>query len=191
MQKKQLLHSKKPLRYTFMHTHPYHQHYSASFVCTETEMKQSEMKWHAIQVLIVSSSRTGLHFFFCSSTQPDFFFNHKPISVLKKSEVALKSIFLKISGLHYASERAYHQQSSNSITYANGMEGNQCTCKKIRVDVFFQRKSIYTQSSQMPFLLMMKVKEDFDFKNLICPILDKSNFIIFMKFFFFHLWTFL
>lgn len=57
--------------------------------------------------------------------------------------------------------------------------------------MYFSKEKAFIPSSQMPFLLMMKVKEDFDFKNLICPILDKSNFIIFMKFFLFHLWTFL
>lgn len=37
----------------------------------------------------------------------------------------------------------------------------------------------------MPFCFMMKIKEAF--KNLIYPIFDKGNFIIFMNFFLFHL----
>lgn len=50
---------------------------------------------------------------------------------------------------------------------------------------FSKNNSIGTQSSLMPYFFVMKVKGAFDFKNLKCSILDKSNFIIFMKFLFF------
>ena len=74
------------------------------------------------------------------------------------------------------------------------MKENQGTCppsqkkKKITQNQgIFQRKKIGTQSSQMPFQFMIKVKEAFDLRTSYIPFLIRVIFITFMKFFLFHL----
>lgn len=61
----------------------------------------------------------------------------------------------------------------------------------MRLNAFSKNKNIGIQSTLVPYSFKMKVKETFNFKNLRRSILDKRNFIIFMKFFHFHFWTFL
>ena len=72
---KQLLHFRNPSCYTFIHTHThtYKQHYSSSFILTECEVKQGEMKWQVYPGSCIEQWQNGTTIFLLLTPNLIFF----------------------------------------------------------------------------------------------------------------------